>query len=260
MRPLLPIILLLSIVLSGCYDNHSPLPSGDSALSRNINIAQLRSMCREGCCNIDNDLICVGRLTSSDSEGNFYRSLVIEDKTGGVELLLGTYSIANQYPVGLEVALYLNGTAIMEKSGVVQVGLPPQGFDSSPREMESQEIIDRHLIRGTSVAAIEPIISTIATLDRSMCGRFVAVENLRYTPHDEDATTLDDYRRFTDGDGNAIFAYISPYSDFANDEMPTAILSVQGILYYESVGANMGEHYVIKPRFKDDIKTTDTIY
>jgi hypothetical protein len=216
----------------------------------NSTIGQLRQLCEKECYNITSDIVCVGRVTSSDRDGNFYRSITIEDESGGVEVKLGIYNIASQYPVGLMVALHLNSTAIMVENGVVQVGLPPQRFDSSPREMEAQEVIDRHIIRSNSIEQVEPLLCDIDDLDLSLCGRFVRVENLSYTPLTEQKT---EYYRLTDNEDRVIFLFVSAYSNFANLKMPTTHLLIQGVLYHEAVGE--GRQFVIKPRCADDIST-----
>ena len=84
---------------------------------------------------------------------------------------------------------------------------------------------------------------------------FVKVDNLTYEPLADDAepALAEGYYRFVDESDNAIFVYISPYADFANLEMPTSKLHIQGVLYYESVGGGLGKQFVIRPRFADDI-------
>ena len=247
------VFMLFSLFVSGCYDKHNqPLPKEFNDYS-NCDIAELRRLCKEGCCDITSDMICVGRVTSSDRDGNFYRSLVVEDATGGVEVKLGMYGAATQYPVGLMVALHLKGTAVMVEDGVVKVGLPPRSHDSSPREMESQEVVDVHILRSSSVEVVTPVVLTPSLFDIALCGRLVRVENLHYEPIAEGEEH--GYIHFVDNEGRSIFVYITPYSDFFGIEMPASPLSVQGVLYYSAVGMGLGEQFVIRPRFRDDIST-----
>ena len=260
MKRLASVLALFSILMCGCYDNHNAPAATDLSKRANCTIAQLRELCEEeeGCYLVTEERICVGRITSSDSEGNFYRSLIVEDHSGGAEIKLGTYNIASRYPVGLLVALHLNGTALKIENGVVQVGLPPQSFDSSPREMESQLVIDKHIVRSSSVAPTTPATYNISSLDSTLCGRFVRIENICHAPlieNEEVAPT--EYYRFANNEDSAIFAYISTYADFAAMEIPTSEVAIQGILYHEAVGMGIGRQFVIKPRFKDDIATTD---
>ena len=242
------VFIVLSMLLSGCYDNFDAPPTEEVVGAGSHKIEYLREACKSGCHTITTDVVCVGRITSSDSEGNFYRSIVVEDASGGAEIKLGRHNTASQYPLGLKVELRLNGTAIMVENGVVQIGLPPQSFDEAPREMEAQAVIDSHIIRSNSVEVISPLDCTVATLNDSFCGRLVAIENLHYTPIEgEEEALAEGYHRLTDENGNTIFLYISPYADFAGCDIPTR-LSVEGILYREVVSETLGAQFIIKPR------------
>ena len=245
--------MLFSLFVSGCYDNHhQPLPKEFDDYS-NCDIAELRQLCNNGCHTIISDVICVGCVTSSDRDGNFYRSLVVEDETGGAEIKLGMYGTAKQYPVGLKVVLSLKGTAVTVEDGVVKVGLPPRSYDNSPREMESQQVVDTHIARSNSVEMVTPIVLTPSMFDIALCGRFVKVENMRYEPIID--SEEQEYVHFVDDGGRDVFVYISSYSDFFGVELPTSPTSLQGVLYYDTVGMGVGKQFVIRPRFKDDIST-----
>ena len=249
------ILLAIALLACGCYDRHD---SGESKFSESANytLATLRSFGAEACCTINSNLICVGRVTSSDRDGNFYRTLFVEDESGGAEILLGTYNIASQYPIGLQVALHLNGTAVIVEDGVVKVGLPPQSYDSSPREMEAQAVIDRHIVRGTSVEAPTPHTYRISELQMSMCGQFIRIEALHYSPElSKEGETVVGYRAYTDEEGQTIYTYVSEYASFADMAIPAEIGAIEGILSYEAVGGGAGRQYTLKPRSKDDFTT-----
>ena len=246
------IVILVAAI--GCYDSHSIPSPKEHIHSENCNVAKLKQLCANGCHIISTNMVCSGVVTSSDKEDNFYRTIVVEDATGGIEVLLGTYNTATQYPVGLEVDIELNGTATMIQKGVVTVGLPPRSHDSTPREFESQVVIDNHLIRHNSIIEVEPHSCDITTLDSSLCGRFIKIDNLCHSPYDD--TTEGDYRRLTDSDGNEIFLYISSYAEFADIDISGSNLSVKGILYSETINSKVGNQYTIKPRSRDDISTT----
>lgn len=261
MKRFTPILILLLLVFSSCYDNHQEVQSSEFRDSDNCDISQLQERCRDGIHLVTTDMICVGRITSSDQEGNFYRSIVVEDGSGGAEIKLGTYNNDIQYPVGLEVELHLNGTALMFENGVMQVGLPPHSHDSSPREMEAQAVIDSHVIRTNSVKPMQPLLCNIASLDTSICGRFIAIDNLNYSPsEEEEGGSVEEYARFMDSEGKSLFLYVSPFADFSISELPSSNVTLQGILYYETVGLGIGKQFVIRPRFKDDISTSDSAF
>ncbi len=253
------LLIVASAILSGCYNRHSEAPVHEFEEQASDQIVELRELCAKGLYIAKSEIICVGRVTSSDREGNFYRSIVVEDESGAVEIKLGIYNTAVQFPVGVALTLHLENTAIAIEKGVVQIGLPPHSFDETPREMESQEVIDSHIVRSSSVEPTTPQLCNIASLKVEECGKFVVIEGLRYAPIEGDEEALaEGFHRFADGDGNTIFVYISPFADFAESAIDTAKCNVQGILYHEVVGLDMSEEFVIRPRFKDDITTADS--
>lgn len=201
---------------------------------------------------------CVGYVTSTDRAGNFYHKLIIEDGTGALEILIGTHLTASQYPIGTLIELRLEGLATMLNNGVVEVGLAPQSFDNQPRPMEAKEIIDQHLIRCGKVENVEPLNCAITELEESLCGRLITISSLCHTPLEgyEEEATMVGYHRFTDSEGNAIFTHVSDYADYANGDIPTSESSITGILYHESVGMNIGRHFVIRTRTANDITPT----
>ena len=254
-------IIAYSLLLVGCYDRNSDGNISPLTEQANIKIGTITDMASATTAHtITSDMVCVGRISTSDKEGNFYRSIFIEDETGGLEVLLGIYDIVSQYPVGLEVALRLRDCAIMKVGGVTQVGLPPRSFDSSPRDFEAQVIIDKHLTRGISIAPIEPLECNISSLSTSLCGRLIRIENLQYIAEATNDTepTMVGYTRFEDSEGCAIYCNISKYADFADTTPPTELVSIQGILFHEDIGSNRGLQFVIKPSLKDDIQMSDS--
>lgn len=203
-------------------------------------------MAAEGCKTITTDKVWVGRVTSSDEASNFYRTLFVEDDNGALELLIGNYNMHKVYPVGLEVALHLEGLAVALKDGVVLVGLPPESFDIAPREIESQVVIDKHLLCGTSVAPIEPLLCDLLAVESSMCGRLVQLRNLTHSAIGEEL----EYRRYVDENQRVLYLYISEYSSLAP---PESIAFLTGILTLREMEG--GTAYVVTPRFEDDVQT-----
>ena len=253
MRAIYIVLLLFASIASGCYDNHSNPPANESFTERaNCTLAQLRTLCKDGNFHVAPDGVCVGRITSSDEKGNFYRTLCIEDESGAAEILLGLHNSHTQYPIGLQVAIRLDGLAVAIEDGVVQIGLAPESYDASLREIASQEMIDRHIIRSTSVTNIEPTTYTLAELDNTLYGRLVRIDNLTHSPLGEEQ----EHYRFVDEGGNVVFAYVSEYATLQPSLTATSLI---GILRLERVAADQDEQFVIVPRFDHDFAVASNI-
>jgi len=61
-------------------------------------------------------------VVSSDEGGNYYKAMVIQDSTGGVELQLDMNGLYNTYPVGQKIVLVCNGLVIGDYNSLPQIG------------------------------------------------------------------------------------------------------------------------------------------
>ena len=64
-----------------------------------ISIEQLKKKYESALAPVDiyDDIYVSGQVVSSDSTGNFYKSIFIQDATTGIELKLGKYNLCNEY-------------------------------------------------------------------------------------------------------------------------------------------------------------------
>jgi hypothetical protein len=66
-------------------------------------------------------------VVSSDEGGNYYKSMVIQDSTGGIELQLDMSGLYNTFPVGQKIVLLCNGLLIGDYNNLPQIGWEYQG-------------------------------------------------------------------------------------------------------------------------------------
>ena len=113
------------VLCAGCYDT-APPPDVESPLPRaNCGMATLRELYDGRTRPIEDDLIVVGRITSADADGNFYKSFTVEDGQGAVEVMAGLTRLDASYPEGAAVAIRLRGCALGCSRGVMQIGRMP---------------------------------------------------------------------------------------------------------------------------------------
>ena len=260
MRRLLATYALLLFV--GCY-NHTDTPSLDTPLPvANCTIAKLQnSVSPLDVSIIEQEIVVVGRVTSSDSEGNFHKSLTIEDHTGGLELLVGEYNLATLYPEGLEVALKLGGCAAQLRYGVVQVGRKSESYDSSGVDhISSQQSLDRIIVRGSDVRAITAPRRRVSELTPQDCGRLCCIEDLELIASTSvdtlrgeglDLAHWSGYAMFRDSNNDTLVIYTSNYASYGQHRIPTERVSLTGIVEYGSY-VGKGNYYQIKMRYEED--------
>ena len=126
---------------------------------------------------VSQELWVKGRITTTDRSGNFYKSFYIQDsETGpGIEVKIGKSSLYNEYKLGQEVYINLDGLCVGEygwKSGdyagegMVQIGLEDPSGEYATSYIEHQYIINSHIYRGdpNDIKVIKPRVVTIDDL------------------------------------------------------------------------------------------------
>lgn len=246
------------LLVTACYDNHSPYERGEQLEAPTATIAELRSRCSERVATIESRMVVEGRVVSSDKEGNFYRSFFIEDATAGAEILSGLYDNHSLYPLGVRISMSLEGCAVVLRDNIVQIGLPTDPSALRPASFDVPSLLASFVRRESSALPLVATEVECRELSVAMCGTLVAVSGLRYEPLEEEEVTMCGYRRFVTNDGHQLYCSTSYYADFANYAVPCGEVTLRGILHYESVGAGDGRHFVIKPSLWSDVSPLDS--
>ena len=258
-------IISLVFLLVGCY-NTADKPLINPSLSRpNTTVAMLRSeiMGTRGA-TIRDDVVVRGRVVSSDEEDNFYKSIVVEDATGAVEVKTGLSTQAAIYPEGVELTLLLQGCYANYYRGVLQVGVEVEEYDyMSVEYIGSREGVDLVVQRGVSVEPLSPRRMRICDLQKDMCGCLVRVEALTLVAASSVDTlmdmTLDDaqwrgYLMFKDAAGDSIAVRTRDYARFAKHAVPRDVAALTGLLEWGSYDGGK-ECYHIVMRYESDCES-----
>lgn len=254
------LIIALGVLIVGC--NNEITTDDNSTHKRTTPISQLRNQAEAmGAKIITSDIVISGRVTSSDRDGNFFRSLIVEDESGAIEILIKAYDLATTYPEGLLVDLHLKGCAIAYDMGILQVGAKAEEYDYYALDyLETKQVIDRVIHRSTDVKRVEPRRCTIAEIKEEDCGRLVRVDNLTLRHSTSIDTlagmTLNDatwqgYALFFDERGDSIAVYTAAEARFATEHIATTPLSLTGIVQ-QSKYDNGEECRHLKLRYASD--------
>lgn len=102
-------------------------------------------------------LVISGRVSTTDQPGNFYKSLYIQDETGGMEIKIGQNGLTNNYLEGQEIFIDCDGLYLGEYgyksgakngNGMVQIGFDGTGTDYETSYLENKLLVDTHIYRG----------------------------------------------------------------------------------------------------------------
>lgn len=274
--------VILAIALftaAGCYDSRFGSPAGTvGEETATESIARFRERFLGVPFVVESNLVVEGVVVSSDRAGNFYRTLCIQQGQAALEIMAGIDQLHNRFPVGCPVTVHLRGLVVAQSRGVLQAGgkpLPGSGYDTD--YIGSMAALERILVRRSEQLRVpEPDRLTIPELGIDRCGSLVRIDNLRFSPLEEENSAADSAgaeetaasernpsseeplppdnhwngdRRFVDPSGNEVWTYVRPYADFSDHEIPDGEVSLVGILQYDDTGEG---HFMIKLRDEKD--------
>lgn len=241
--------LLLQV---GCKNFDEPIWEENPSDTANISISDLHAMVAERGVVIEDDIIIGGYVTTSDEASNFHRTFIIEDASGGAEIMAGLYDLHNIYPIGYYVTINLKGCAIGEHLGVMQIGMPAEEYSYYTTDyFSSRVILDQHIKRHNLKHDITPLPLSISDLRESQCGRLVNIGNI--TPAQDGVWS--GYQLFSDNTGQTIAVYTSEYASYSQKALPSGAVIITGILQYGKV--NGQECYIIKMRNEKDCSSNN---
>lgn len=93
------------------YDPDIPVTH---TIAQLVNMPQLRVL--------HQDIVVSGIVAMDDRSGNYYKKLVVQDETGGIEINLDQNNIYNDYPVGRKVYILCKGLTLGNNGGTPQLG------------------------------------------------------------------------------------------------------------------------------------------
>ena len=130
----------------------------------------------------DDENIISGIVTSSDSTGNFYKSIYIQDETSGIEIKLGKNNLYNEYKLGQRVYVKIKDLTIGAYYGQIQLGYKDESGSYETAYLEVQNLIDRHVFRGAIEAKVKPEVLTAlpAAGNKAYQGKLVTLKGLVY--------------------------------------------------------------------------------
>lgn len=198
---------------------------------------------------IEEDFAIRAVVVGNDISGNIYKQIYVEDATGGLSIGIDQNNIANDYPVGQEVVIKLQGLAATSYGGVIQLGMN----NNNPKNTRiPYEIAKQHLLKNQWPDAKKamPKVTTMGSITDAMIGTLIQLEGvyfekggeLNYADQESNAVN----RILRDKSGKSLYVRNSKYATFANDKLPKGNGTVVAIL------SKFGSDYQLFLRSADD--------
>ena len=198
-----------------------------------------------------------GRVSTTDQPGNFYKSLYIQDATGGMEIKIGKNGLYNEYLEGQRLVIDCDGLYVGEYgyksgsnagNGMISLGYTGEGTKYQTSYLEVPLLIYSHIQKGDpdDIQIPEPVVmnedmlpasnATLATCP--YLGKKVTLRNLTYGWYD---TNYDEFNEafvllYLDSQKNKSASSNRIFVSGANTGITTWAMSKQKMTEYLTSG------------------------
>ncbi len=223
--------LLTSFVLifAACVDqkfDEPELTTETADFKANATIADLKKLHTElgqfKFVKIDKDLIIEGTVIADDASGNFYKTIVIQDATAGIDIKINATGLYNDFPIGSKVLVKCKDLTLSDYNFQYQLG--GGIFDNNGKDALAgieQALIPTYIFKNGK-GTITPRIVKLADLTDEMTSTLIQLDNVEfskssYTTFADGAKKLTVNRPINDCNAGSILLRTSGYCSFAND-------------------------------------------
>ena len=238
-------VTLILLFLSSCVKEKFDQPESDCEqidLIANATIQDLKDYYNgSDTMKIDTNLTIKVTVISSDKEGNIYKELIVQDRTGGVAIQIDKKNMYETYPFGEVIFIKCKNLYLGKSGGIPALGsLYEEGGEIQFGRIADDGLIEEHIFKTCNRIPINPETYTIPELkaNDTLLNTLVLIENVQFK-----RTVLGlkyaDYDPYDPGSGerpiidatitNEIILYNSGFSHFANLIIPEGNGSIVAI-------------------------------
>lgn len=193
--------------------------SGSS--SKQVSIAYLRSLYQRAPVLIEEEIYIIGTLVSSDQFDVFYKTMIINDKTGGIALRVNMENYHRKYYELGNFKINCKSLTINSYGGQLQLAIA--GNEISTEEMPmviTHDEYDKEFI---------PLPLTIDIIKPAYIQRLVCFDDVQFETYGP-WYDGDEERYIVDRAGNRLNVRTPRYAKFADSMLPTGSGYIEGIL------------------------------
>ena len=236
----------------------------DNGLADLMTISEIKNLFIDGEINqIESNLVVRGYVSSSDFTGNFYKEFYMQDEienpTAGIKVSLNQVDSYNQFNVGREVYIKLQGLSIGETNsgdGVIAIGDGGNAAGDEISEISENRAADV-ILRSSNSFSLVPLALNLSEINDSHIGVYVSalsaqfspgLDGMTYVDPDEDYDTQRDLESCVDS--GTLKLETSAFSNFNDSMLPTdSSGTISGIITRDYFGDNR----VMMLNTKDDV-------
>ncbi len=224
-------------LLSAVACDKTTTPLFQSSEQPSHSIRYLKSLCQGTSYAVREEINIRGSVTAGDLYGEFYKTLVIEDPSGGIVLAADHTALADDYPVGCEVLIHCNGLTLCDYGGKIVLGTTP---DEQGAGRIDRDELPRYLHRVTPGGnRRRPAVLSFDEIDPDRIDTYVRFDRVHFSqPTDwcaldpETGERLTTERTICDDRGRTFTVRTLGSCHYASEPVPTGTGSLCGIIDY----------------------------
>ena len=181
------LILILGVLIlfgvTACLDHdfdEPPIVINELPFSANSDILTLKSKYVPGAfTTINDDLLIHAIVVADDRSGNFYKKIVVQDSSAGIEILINRTGIYNQFPIGMKVGIKCKGLTIGAYNNLIQLGLGTYQSGNFTNLAGIEDlIVDQYIFAGPINQTITPRKIAIGSLATPHLSTLIQLDNV----------------------------------------------------------------------------------
>ena len=212
-------------------------------------------------CHATDTFVVKAVVVSSDEGGNFYKTMVVQDETGALQIQINKSGLFAEYPVGQTVYIKCNGLVVGDYNGIYQIGWI---YEGSVGRIDGN-FLDQYLFKDGLPIKVEPVeITAPSGLNAGNLCRLVRIKNCEFAPDaigqpwSSDATTTSrTIRAINDIEVSNFVVRTSNYAKFRKQLVPGGKGDLVGILTVYRT--NTSTTYQFMLRDINDVQTFGTL-
>lgn len=236
-------VFSLTLGITACVKtefDEPPVGGEPVTLTPNKTIAELKALhvTAGGFDKITEDIIIGGEVVMDDRSGNYYKTIVIQDASGGIEIKFNDGFLYQQYPLGRTIYVRCKDLILTDYNNLTQLigsTVEENGVLSDVGLTEAQA--RAKVVKGPfATTPLAPKVISISDLDPSLISTFVRFNDVQFVKADTAKTFADPVtqfslnRTFEDCSHQQMLVRSSGFADFAGQLTPTGKGYVEGVL------------------------------
>jgi hypothetical protein len=163
------LLITLIVGITSCVKKKFDNPPDSSQIDPNLpvthTILQLKQKYTGAATQITEDMTISGIVTADDRSGGFYKQIIIQDSTSGIQINIGQTGLFGDYPMGRKVYIKCKDLYLGAYGNFIQLGYAPDPTGSASDVVDIPwSLIDNYIVKGKTGNTIAPKQVTISEL------------------------------------------------------------------------------------------------